>query len=1339
MKSGSFGSSVHSYNWVRQAGLLSLSVAVLMLFGETGTVLPAYASGQPPVLWEVCPAGQGAGRCSIPRGVAANPASGHVFVADSENNRIVELNALGQFIKAWGWGVGTGAAEAQTCTEASGCQAGFSGSGAGQFGFFGPQGVAVDSAGSIYVVDRGLPSNARVQKFDRKGNFVLMFGGEVNKTKVEAGGASEEEENLCPFEAGDECKVGTEGTGPGQFGEWPFIGDWIAIDDNGTAFDTDDKVYVGDVNRIQVFDAGGHYQSEFAVTGTVQGLASDTAGNLYAIYGGSIQKLSPVGAPLPPETFDLPQFDFNPPVPTAVAVDSSGHVYAVGPTNCCGSQVLDPIVEFDPAGSIIAEFGKGELSASTGLATNLCSESEAPGNLYITNASSSEAFLRAYGTDPIGCFKARTLPPSHVEEDSATLNGTVNASGLAVSECFFEYGTNTAYGQIAQCEEPNAAEIGSGSAPVQVHADIGGLERGTIYHVRLIAKVGGETETGADATFKTLGPPVFSNEHVVGASSTEATLKATVNPEGFSTVYHFEYVKQAAFDESEFANAQSTAVMPIGSDRIDHPAIANLNNLVPGTAYRWRIVATSTAAGSPVVNGEAHSLFTYLPFRSAADCPNQEFRTGESASLPDCRGYEMVSPIDKNGGDIFRELTGADEPGAYVQASPDGNSLTYTSLAAFPNSPNAFNFNQYLATRHGRTTPGEGWSSQGLHTPTAGQEVDDTIDTFGFLREFMAFSPDLCSAWFVDYQTPAPTADGQAGYPNLYRRDNCGTGDSSFEALVPGPKYELPSGTPKDYVNRNSVQGYSEDSRHAIFGALAKLTPEAAGGGGAQLYDRFCATSASEACSGGGEALSLVNVLPSGSPGDPTPGDGMGFAASSGVANSVSSDGSLVYWTGGGGVFVRKHPEQGIVASECSEAAVACTLQVSAGGAEFWAAASDGSKALYSESEDLHVFDLKTAEEGGLPAPPIAHGVKGVVGASEDLSRIFFVSTDVLPGVGENSEGDQAAPGEANLYLDEEGAFIFIGTLLAGDVGAKEPGASVLAYNLVGKKYLRATRVSASGNRIAFESRAQLTGFDNTGPDGRASVEVFTYEAGGGLDCVSCSPSGARPSGVRELREPYTAPWHIGFPTSVSAAAYIPTWEHPLHASNVLSADGARLFFNANDALVPGDTNGAPDVYEWEALGTGGCNPKDSNYFIQNGGCLYLISSGKSPTESEFWEASPDGRDVFFSTASSLVSQDPGSVDLYDARVGGGFPEPDEKAPCAGEACQSPPAPPEFPAPASNSYDGPDNPPRGGKTHCARGKRKVRRNGKTRCIPKQSNKERKRSRRGTDQNRRAAR
>jgi hypothetical protein len=341
----------------------------------------------------------------------------------------------------------------------------------------------------------------------------------------------------------------------------------------------------------------------------------------------------------------------------------------------------------------------------------------------------------------------------------------------------------------------------------------------------------------------------------------------------------------------------------------------------------------------------------------------------------------------------------------------------------------------------------------------------------------------------------------------------------------------------------------------------------------------------------------------------------------------------------------------------------------------------------------------------------LAKKLEGVAGASSDLSRIYFVSREDLTGAQQNSEEDEALEGAPNLYLDDGGTVKFVATLAEGDVGAIESGGGSLAYDIAARRPpLRATRVSPDGSRLLFQSRARLTDYDNTDLDnGRPDVEVFAYQAGGDLECISCNPSGARPSG-RELRRRFWSAPPAG--NSVFAAASIAAWEHPLHASNALSADGDRVFFNSNDALLPRDTNGTMDVYQWEASGEGGCGTEDPSYFPQNGGCIDLISSGESPFESEFWEASESGDDAFFITESSLVPKDPGLVDLYDARVGGGFPEPIAASPCEGEACQSPPAPPDDPTPATANLSGDGNVDEEAPAKCPKGK--VRRKG--RCV-----------------------
>jgi hypothetical protein len=260
-----------------------IHLPVLIALLSAVALVPASASAAPPPqLSQFCETGNGAGECSSITGIATDPSTGDVYVADSSNYRISVFSVWGTFLKAWGWGVLDGKSELQTCTTQTGCQRGLEGAGDGQFRNI--LGLTVDGKGDVYAVDW---FNWRVQKFDPEGGaggaakLLLSIGGGVNETKSNEGGSSEAERNLCVAASGDVCRAGSlGGLGPGQFGGsglpqlgiWPETGSYIAVAPN-------DDVYVGDVDRIQRFDEEGHYVESIALPGErVQSLAIDRSG-----------------------------------------------------------------------------------------------------------------------------------------------------------------------------------------------------------------------------------------------------------------------------------------------------------------------------------------------------------------------------------------------------------------------------------------------------------------------------------------------------------------------------------------------------------------------------------------------------------------------------------------------------------------------------------------------------------------------------------------------------------------------------------------------------------------------------------------------------------------------------------------------------------------------------------------------------------------------------------------------------------------------------------------------------------------------------------------------------
>lgn len=147
------------------------------------------------------------------------------------------------------------------------------------------------------------------------------------------------------------------------------------------------------------------------------------------------------------------------------------------------------------------------------------------------------------------------------------------------------------------------------------------------------------------------------------------------------------------------------------------------------------------------------------------------------------------------------------------------------------------------------------------------------------------------------------------------------------------------------------------------------------------------------------------------------------------------------------------------------------------------------------------------------------------------------------------------------------------------------------------------------------------------------------------------------------------------------------------------TANGDYVFFDTPAALIRSDVDGesikekngieAPyslssDVYEWRRDGLGGCASLD--------GCLSLITSGKGGYLNILLGVAQEGRDVFFATNESLVGRDTDtSGDIYDARIGGGFPEPVRQIECEADACSTPAAAPLDATPSSFTFSGAGN------------------------------------------------
>lgn len=156
---------------------------------------------------------------------------------------------------------------------------------------------------------------------------------------------------------------------------------------------------------------------------------------------------------------------------------------------------------------------------------------------------------------------------------------------------------------------------------------------------------GGE-DAGVDETQMTADP----NGLTPSPSAAVTVVTTQQGGENYQTKYSFEYVTQQQFESSEFADAQRTSELPVGSGDTVVFVGQDVGGLSAGETYRYRLVASSTFPGHPFVFSGVQSLSVPgVVSTGESACPNASVRSGPSAGLPDCRAYEQITPVNKEG------------------------------------------------------------------------------------------------------------------------------------------------------------------------------------------------------------------------------------------------------------------------------------------------------------------------------------------------------------------------------------------------------------------------------------------------------------------------------------------------------------------------------------------------------------------------------------------------------------------------------------------------------------------------------------------------------------------
>jgi hypothetical protein len=849
-------------------------------------------------------------------------------------------------------------------------------------------------------------------------------------------------------------------------------------------------------------------------------------------------------------------------------------------------------------------------------------------------------------------FTTAALPPSVDEESafdvgssSALVQAQVNPEKQQTSCVRFEYGETTAYGSMAPCIP---ASLGDGFGDSSTTGDLTKLKPDTTYYFRVLIKnpsspAGGTY--GTDQTFIT--QPLIENgsESVSGVGSRAVTLHATLNVYQTPVTYHFEYGTTTAY-------GSSTSAISTGPVAGSVPVSTYLEDLSPNMGYHFRIVAESEGASEtgPDVT------FSTLPVGLVG--------------LPDERAYEMVTPVNNANADVFISdtLFGNENDGhntsRLMESAPSGNAVTYVSNATENGGAGKDESgigNQQVAVRG----PQGGWTQHPI-TPE------------GFAGTYYeGFSSDLSTGILrtaplsVLDEEPLSNEEPEGEYTNLYVRP---WAENNYHPLIT----HVPEGTPDGL--RPRYDGASSTFSQLLFEYEAPLTDNAPAGGN-DLYDKLEGK------------LYLVNVLPDGESeanatfGGTTnnPGESGGEYDGPALEHVISEDGSRIFWTDlkNGDLYVR----------EDATSSEATTVQIDeaeggpgpSGGGHFLAASADGSQVFFSDESKLtsdstatpgspDLYDYEVSEEDGKPGRltdlTVDHNagesanVQGIVGISEDGSYVYFDATGVLAAGGK--------AGSFNLYVYHDGEIRFIAALSREDGVHTSPFTYEKGTNGDWQANLghRTASVTPDGTSLEFMSNQSLTGYDNNGYQ-----EVFVYQySGASLTCVSCSRSGEPAGGNTEGA--------AGFVPISYANTYLP---RPISDQG---GGGTRVFFDSASPLVPQDSNGVQDVYEWESDGAGSCREAE--------GCVYLLSGGFSETDSWLLGASESGNDVFIITRAQLTPEDHNEAfNLFDARVDG--LRPPTPPICTGSGCQGvPAAPPTFATPSSVTFNGVGNfPPAG--------------------------------------------
>ena len=964
-----------------------------------------------------------------------------------------------------------------------------------------------------------------------------------------------------------------------------------------------------------------------------------------------------------------------------------------------------------------------------------------------------------------------------VSATSTTLGGLVNPSANPLTDCHFEYVDDVAFQATGFADLSSGGDVSCdqavGSIPGdfedhQVTGTAENLDPERIYRFRLVASNANGTSNGSDALVP--GLPLVETTGSPVRTATTARLDSRVNPHGTSTAYHFDYVTDSEFQTTGFANAQSTPDTTIDSNEVQTiqvrgvsgqfklsfegestvdlpfnasagqvqaalralPSIGSPNAVVNvtgstfqpdvfgksffnGKDYRVIFTGALTNIDVPPIKGSdgtiplepgcsvcSHFIGTSTSFQGGSRDGAALVSTHIKNLEPDTGyRYRVVAESTESGGPVsgddavvvtrasdasldhgdFPGPPGSDRAWEMVSApntgsnpvndfkalSTDGNRVVYGIAGGSPDSEVGSAFNLLFAER----TP-DGWQSKLIY-PTRSQAKGN--------QWFGPQGRDDLSDLITINDNPF----GVAGITDFWR-------------LSPGAPAQHIYGLPhSEWLGFTYASDDGSRIVSLLEGSLDPGHPATPPPGAGNLYDVSDGTP------------ELIGLLPDGS----VPACGMVEGGMMPLVfetrrspHWVSADGDLAFFrtrgnncTGPIQLYLRdiEAEDTTLISSSpisgptCDAGFIRATVDAAFLLTSSRLVAEDTTPSGCGVSRDIYRYDLGDNSLSCLTciAPGLDANIDGdpanttlheQIAVSNDGSRVYFVSSRrLLP---EASSGP-------NIYRV--------------DVASDE-----LAHVAATGSFARSGDSAGLGNAITpdgsvFVFRASdslLNAID--GADNGGMAQYYLYDdSDRSLVCVSCPSNGTLPQG--------------SVPQAITKAQVGPNVT-PITANGdfVFSTPTALVDADQNTAGRSEDAIAGSDIYEW----------RDGHLLLVTDGFTGSEGSQVSNLAPRVAGVSPSGRDILFLAPAQYT---PDAIDanvrLYTARIGGGIEFPPPPPPCPLEVCQgTPKGAPDEAAPGTSAFAGSGNPreqrPR---VRCGKGKRRVHRAGKTRCVKRTPN------------------